>query len=583
MSFVDRLFPDITRDILTNLTQGVTGESHRVDYDATARPPVVPDIVLERRPVRRVSFVQGLIAAAKAGDPPTPYVFTLNDYELVPNPQDTTDLNTLRFLPFGKKPAPGTDVLVNYYPRTTDPTPLTDLNVGSVVRTLVEAMSKELAILYTQLNLAYDSGFVDTATGSSLDRVVALLGYSRFLAGRPVGSVRFSRRAGSPGSITIPAGTPVTDAEDKIRYETIETRDMLPNESTAEVRVRGAADSTPVVDAGKLTVIQRAIAGIDTVVNERPTTRASGDESDEELRARAKAALLASNKGTVDAIQNGLLLLPEVRDVKITEMPNGVPGEVQLSISLVQPPSGNALPPSVEERIRQLRPAGIRVISGLAGSIALSAQVNLVLAGSFFSATDIADIHSGAVNTLTQGIAKSGVGQKIRLKPLVAALLADQRIVDATLTIGQKGEPAPAEGADFSPPADGFVQLDSADVAFGTDTYDKPPAATGQAVPVEVRATFKISLITGVSVDTARTQLQSRLSAFFSSLTVGTDVNQASILAALRDDGKYAIDPTPTLITLTSDTQFVQVSQSGQVFHVQPGQTFSVSSVEVNT
>ena len=87
MSFVDRLFPDITRDILTNLTQGVTQEIHRVDFDATARPPVVPDIVLERRPVRRVSIVQGFIAPVKSGDPPVPFTFTLNDYQLVPNPR----------------------------------------------------------------------------------------------------------------------------------------------------------------------------------------------------------------------------------------------------------------------------------------------------------------------------------------------------------------------------------------------------------------------------------------------------------------------------------------------------------------
>ena len=38
MSFVDRKYPDIVRDVLTNLTQGVAGEVHRVTYDPNARP-----------------------------------------------------------------------------------------------------------------------------------------------------------------------------------------------------------------------------------------------------------------------------------------------------------------------------------------------------------------------------------------------------------------------------------------------------------------------------------------------------------------------------------------------------------------
>ena len=227
-----------------------------------------------------------------------PYTFGLNDYELVPDANDTDSLSTIRFLPFGRKPAPDTDLRVNYYPRTTAPAPITDLNVGSVVRTLLETFAKEQAILYAQLNLAYDSAFVETATGSSLDRVVALLGYQRFRAGRPVGTVTFSRRAGAVGEITIPAGTPVTDAADKVRYETVESRLMRAGETTAEIAVRGSTDNTPPVDANVLTVIQRAIAGLDAVTNERPTARATSDESDAELRARARDALISSNKGT---------------------------------------------------------------------------------------------------------------------------------------------------------------------------------------------------------------------------------------------------------------------------------------------
>ena len=148
-----------------------------------------------------MSFVSGFIPAASASDPPVPYMFTLNDYDLVGNPTDPNDLNTIRFLPFGKKPAPGTDIAVNYYPRTTDPAVINDLNVGSVIRTLMEAVCKEQALSYAKLNLAYDSAFLDSATGSSLVRWRfarrSMLGISAIVGAPDAGNVAVTRAPSS--------------------------------------------------------------------------------------------------------------------------------------------------------------------------------------------------------------------------------------------------------------------------------------------------------------------------------------------------------------------------------------------------
>ena len=583
MSFVDRTYPDIVRDVLTTLTQGVVAETHTVTYDPNAKPLVVPDIVLTRRPVRRVSMVSGLVAPATTGDPLVPTQFSLNDYQLIPNPNDPGDVSRIRFPPLSKrKPAPNTDVTVNYYPRTTDPTPLTDLNVGSVVRTIVEAMGRELAALYAQLNIAYDSGFLDTATGVSLDRVVALLSYARRRAGRAVGSVTFNRRAGSIGSITIPAGTPITDATDKIRYATSERYDMLAGESTAEVRVHGAADATPVVDAAVLTVIQRAIAGLDSVTNARPTTRATDDETDEALRARTRYALLAASKGTPQAIRNGLLALPDVRDATVDEMPNGVPGEIRITVSLAQPPApGSDLPQDVLDCIEQLRPAGIRVLRAQAGQTALAASVALVLAGSGMPSAQVEAVHQAVRDRLVAAIAAKGVGERIRAKPLVAALLSDQRIADVTLALGAKGGAAPKLGDDFQPDPGSGVSLDPADIAFGPDSYAAAPAAAGQPVRVEVRAVIGATPLAGISIDAMKAALNARLTAYLAALAPAASVDSASVLLALQDDTKYAVDPLKLSVTLTAQDQFVQIAQGGQTFAVKPGQNFVLASLDL--
>lgn len=581
MSFIDRSYPDVVRDVLTHLTQGVARELHFVDYDPKARPLVVPDIVLERRPVKRISFVSGFLSGAKDGDPAVPYVFTLNDYQQVADDKDPADLNRIRFLPFGKKPAPGTFLTVNYFPRIAEATPITDLNVGSVVRTLLEAVSREVALAYSQLNLVYDSAFLETAEGASLERVVALLGYSRFQAGRAVGAVTFSRRQGSLGNITIPAGTPITDTADKIRYETAESHDMLAGESKAQVRVRGATASTPPVEAGVLTVVQRVIAGIDQVTNERPTTRASDDESDEDLRARARVALLGANKGTVESITNGLLQLPEVRDAKVVEMPNGVPGEIKVVISRADgKPAGAPLPVAVESRLEQLRPAGIRVVTESAASAEIAASVTLVLAGSALAPPQVEQVREGVRQRLVAEIKKKGVGEKVRIKPLVASLLDDERIADAEIMLAPKGEAAGSPGTDLAVPAGTTVTLQESDISFGADTFEEAPP-TGVTVRVEVRAVVAAQPLAGVTADSVRAALKSRLEQLFGSLAAGTALDLPSVLNAVRNDAQYAIDPLKTQLTLTSEQQFAQILQGGAAFTVGQNQSFTVVSVEL--
>ena len=55
------------------------------------------------------------------------------------------------------------------------------------------------------------------------------------------------------------------------------------------------------------------------------------------------------------------------------------------------------------------------------------------------------------------------------------------------------------------------------------------------------------------------------------------------MLATLRDDGRYAIDPLRLRVTLAAADQFAQLAQGGPRYTVQPGQTFVIAAVEVTT
>lgn len=579
MTLVNRTYPRVVQDMLTLLTGGIASEPHFITYDRTRTPMPLPQIVLERRPVARVSHVSGFIAGRTEGDEPVPHVFGLGDYEVVSSKPDAPDaLDTIRFLPFGKSPADNTTLVVNYYPRNAEKTVITDVNVGSVARTMVETVAKELATLYAALNLAHDSAFVETAAGSSLDRVVALLGYRRFRAGRPVGLVMFTRRPGTSGEITIPAGTPVTDTQDKIRYETVETHLMQSEASAAQVRVRGVNEGTPVVESGTLKVIARAVAGLSGVTNERPTTRASDDESDEDLRLRVRGALMAAVKGTPEAIRYGLLQMEEVRDVTITEMPNGVPGEIALAISLEK--GGAEIPEKVKSRIEQLRPAGIRVITGPATTLALQATIRFLFAGSTIPTNERKKLEIAAKETLLAKIRAKDIGQPVRVRPLVAALLGDPRIIDVTLTLGPAGGP-PSSG-DIPVPPGTAVDLPETNVTFEAPEFEQVAPATDE-VTFDVTAALTVALIAGVTLNDAKSAIRAKLEAFFAAAKAGDAIDAAKLLAAMRDDAKYAIDPLKMIVTVGSADEAVAVTQGGASYPVGAKQSFVVVDVEVKS
>jgi|GEM_PF-2292032 len=204
---------------------------------------------------------------------------------------------------------------------------LTDWEEGSVVRSLFESFAYEMATLYEQMDRVYQAGFVDTATGPNLDRVVAVLGITRNEPDFAIGVVTFERDPGSTADITIPVGTLVTTAEDPERtpskkaYRTIEEGRLPAGETVAEVKIQ-AEERGPeyTADSESVIVMPRPVPGVKTVRNRRPVRFLGRErEGDEDLRERAKKALLASGRASLTAIENALLGLPGVRGVRVRE------------------------------------------------------------------------------------------------------------------------------------------------------------------------------------------------------------------------------------------------------------------------
>ncbi|HET9179986.1 MAG TPA: baseplate J/gp47 family protein [Terriglobia bacterium] len=332
-NLIDRPYLEVVDDILTAVTGGVVKEP--IFYD------VKEDLyVLSRRAsdIRSISGTQD--QKHQTFQKEIDYVFSEGD-------------NAVVWQKGGHGPDDDTTFYVNYFPASQSLSPLTDINVGSVTRTLSEAVGREIATVFQEVNAAYLAGFIDTAKGQSLELVVSILDVTRKTKEFARGLVTFFRDpAAADGNITIPEGTLLSTTKGEAEFVTTQPRTLQRGQPRIDVPVRAGDDfkgSKGVQPAGAITTLQQAITGITRVTNFDATVLGADDESDDDLRLRAKAKLQGLDKATLAALTRVVF---EERAV-LTEIwdPNGAPGK--------QSDPGNVvlLVQSSPERFESLRSA----------------------------------------------------------------------------------------------------------------------------------------------------------------------------------------------------------------------------------
>jgi hypothetical protein len=347
MSFVPHPYERFVDDLLTALTGGMIREEHQfIGVDETyslAAPGSIPNSlrVFGQRNQAYFSFEYGIdFTYDVSGD-------------------------AIRWIPDGQLPDDHSYFYVNYYTEESQPQ-LTDRNPGSVTATLAEAFAREFAVLHKQMDMIYQSAFVDLANGSSLDHIAALLGIARKDARFASGEVLFKRSSPTPADINVPSGTLVSTQVGQ-NFETIDRRTLRRGQLSVIVPIRAQAEGIAGrAEAGSINIINRPIFGIESVINEAATIFGREKETDEELRRRIKSTLDRAGKSTLDAIKYSLIEdLPEITEenIQVVERAES-PGIVEVRLGL-----GADVKPDVVQRVEESifysRPAGIRVIHNL--------------------------------------------------------------------------------------------------------------------------------------------------------------------------------------------------------------------------
>lgn len=132
--------------------------------------------------------------------------------------------NSVEWVSGGVRPDEGTTFIVTYrYARSGG---LTDTSVGSVLRTLVEGISREIAFIYEQLDAAYRSGFLETATGEALEMTVSLLGITRRPPRPSSGRVTFGRSS-EPEKIEVVGEIHLYDGSDNYELKNALVKEII--------------------------------------------------------------------------------------------------------------------------------------------------------------------------------------------------------------------------------------------------------------------------------------------------------------------------------------------------------------------
>jgi uncharacterized phage protein gp47/JayE len=569
MTFAARLYPDLVTDLLTTLTGGTVREGIVAPTDP-ALPMRLP--LLANRPVRRISSVQGVTVVGRgATAQDVAVVFTDADYELV-SAAGTADLDSLRFRPKGRQPKPGSTLVINYYPASTPPTPVTDLNVGSVVRTLVETVGLELALAYQQLDLVYRSAFVGTASGGSLDEVVELVGVTRTPGGAPAVTLTFTRAAGAGASarLTVPAGTVVTDVKGN-RYLTADDLDLEPGETNRTVTAFGESAATPVAAAGALTRLEVAISGIASVGNDKPAFVLDSPESDDDLRRRARRALHGAVRGTLDALVSAVEGVTGVRRVSATE-PVDQPGVLKLDIAYGD--DSAAVQQAVAATIAAFRPAGIRVQAGPAASVALTVTVAITWAGATTpTAAALTTVRGTVGDALTSYVQSIPPGGQIRRARLSALVMQDPRVADANVTLSWSG----GSGEEFSLPDGQVATVDH--VVFAPDAVEAPSVTAGGSSTVDF--SLPVVPVASATVDAATAAIRTALTSYLGSRGATAPLDVASMANAIRTDAVFTLVRASVTVTVRSGGQFQQLSDQLGSYTPQPGERLVLGQLDV--
>lgn len=232
---------------------------------------------------------------------------------------------------------------------------VSNINPGSVLRTLVEVFAENEDTANYYLEYVYRCMDIDNCYGEDLDRSVKVLGLTRNTAKSAVGEVTFST-GDNPAEydIEIPYGyivstRPNRDGEVTEFYVNEPSAVLKAGESSIKVSVTCSEPKLVYIPTGAISVMSQSLQGINSVINENTINGGRDVETDEEFKERIGDIRSTLGKCTDEAIEVAVDQVPGVTKARVIDMYNGVGTTGVIVVTDTVPP-----PDSVKEEINEV-------------------------------------------------------------------------------------------------------------------------------------------------------------------------------------------------------------------------------------
>lgn len=182
----------------------------------------------------------------------------------------------------------------------TATTKVTDFNIGSVVRTLIEAVAAEIDELYQQMFIGLREAIPVSVYNS--------FSFGRIEAVAASGLVRVTIAAAET-DVFIPSGTTFSVAGSSVTYTATQDRTIAAGNTQVDVPVvAGASGVVGNLAAGSAFTMSPTPDGFLSATNMTGLINGVDQETDEARKLRFNAFIASLNRGTVVALEYGLKL-----------------------------------------------------------------------------------------------------------------------------------------------------------------------------------------------------------------------------------------------------------------------------------
>ena len=324
---------------------------------------------------------------------------------------------------------------------------LTDTAPGSVTRTLVEATSREFAELYARMNAVYEAGFLDTATGGSLDQLVALIGLTRLSGETDIVEIRLFRDTRVSARVVIPAGAKIVvdrPGRGRVTYAVLDSDELRAGEDALVVALRALPQpdepdleldiNADDVAAGIASFVS-PIAGIGGLAIEGPSVALGTNETDVQLRDRARIAIASAGGGTEKALEQALLEVEGVNGVRLRDAGDPVegvtlrPGEIEVILDGDQAQiAANAS--LIEQAIARAKGPGIVARLGATTSVHLGGTLMIQPASATLSPAQSLKLVQDCEAVMLDAVTALEIGASLTWNRVLADLMAVENLGD---------------------------------------------------------------------------------------------------------------------------------------------------------